>query len=170
MNSKSPFSFFMHRPNGKQLAEIADHRAKMVQAFTEPVKILLVDDRPELRGAVSLFLTQFNVEVYQAMNIGEAITQAEEHIPDIVFVNMKIPLPSDGVLVIKELKARQPAVPVIAYASNLDEADVGGAIRSVVNEGVMPVPQELALAEDFIHRILATFKLSRRAGMEPTEI
>lgn len=169
MNSKSPFSFFMHRPNGKQLAEIADHRAKMVQAFTEPVKILLVDDRPELRGAVSLFLTQFNVEVYQAMNIGEAITQAEEHIPDIVFVNMKIPLPSDGVLVIKELKACQPAVPVIAYAKDL-AGDVGEAIRSVAGEGVMPVPGEIALAEDFIHRILATFKLSRRAGMEPAEI
>ena len=169
MNSKSPFSFFIHRRSEQKLTEDTDRRIKMIAAFTNPVKILLVDNRPDLRGAVALFLNQFNIDVYQAMNIGEAVGQAEAHEPDIVFVNMAIPLPSDGVTVIKELKARQPAVPVIAYAKDLN-GDVGEALRSVAGEGVVPVPGEIALAEDFIHRILATFKLSRRAGMEPAEI
>jgi CheY-like chemotaxis protein len=93
------------------------------------------------------------------------VEQSEAHQPDLVFVNMTLPLPSDGATVIRELKARQPAVPVVAYASELN-GEVGEAIRSVADEGIVPVPAETALAEQFIHRILTTFRLSRRAGME----
>jgi CheY-like chemotaxis protein len=155
----------MHRRNGRQLAEDADRRTQMVQAFTEPVKILIADARDEVRGVANKFLSQFNVTVYEAKDIGEAVTQATAHELDIVFVHMRIPLPSDGATLIRELKSLQPAIPVIAYDKDLN-GNVGEAIRSVADECIMPVPAEVALAEELIHRILKTFHLSRRAGME----
>jgi CheY-like chemotaxis protein len=159
------FSFFMHNRRPEAVITDSDRNSALIRAFTEPVKILLVDSRAEVRNAVSRFLNQFNVETSEATNTGEAIMQSEAHLPDIVFVHMSLPLPSDGVTCIKELKSRQPTIPVVAYDSTLS-GDVGEAIRSVADEGIVPVPGEVALAEDFIHRILATFKLSRRAGME----
>jgi DNA-binding NarL/FixJ family response regulator len=137
----------------------------LIKAIATPVRILLVDAREHVRLEVARFLTQFNVEVFEAVDIGQAVEQAELHTPDIIFVNLRIPLPSDGATVIRELKRLQPDVPVVAYAADLN-GEVGEAIRSVAEEGIVPVPTTVALAQEFIHRILKTFKLSRRAGME----
>ena len=140
-------------------------RQEMVDAISTPVRILLVDSREKILKAVSDFLAQFNIEMFSAGDAGAAVAQAELHEPDIIFVNLQLPLPSDGVTLIRELRLKQPAVPVVAYAADLT-GDVFDAIRSVADEGIVPVQSDTALCESFMHRILKSFKLSRRAGMD----
>ena len=160
------FSFFMSGSHRIRDAATRLAREEMIKSIASPVRILLVDEREKVRGAVAEFLTQFNIEMFSAGDIGAAVNQAELHEPDIVFVNLQLPLASDGVTLIRELKQRQPAIPVVAYAADLT-GDIFDAIRSVADEGIVPVQTDTALCESFMHRILKSFKLSRRAGMEP---
>jgi CheY-like chemotaxis protein len=149
-------------PEGKALSSYD----RLVEAMSSPLKILIVEPSANQREIVTDFFRQFNIEVTEAADISEAIHRARANPPHFVLLNMCLPLPSDGVTVIRELKRLFPAMPLVAYAPDLN-GDVGEALRSVASEGVTPISSSIVTDQSGLHRLLAMFSLARRAGMEP---
>jgi signal transduction histidine kinase/FixJ family two-component response regulator len=56
------------------------------------VKALLVDDVKENRDVLAKLLTDIGVETFEAENGQEGIEKTKEHIPDIVFMDMRMPV------------------------------------------------------------------------------
>lgn len=82
--------------------------------------ILLVDDKPELRQVFKLIISQHgeNNKILQAKNGEEAVALYRKYRPDIVFMDMKMPV-MDGhqaTMLIKQLDEDANIILVSAYA------------------------------------------------------
>lgn len=81
-------------------------------------KILLVDDDPEILGAMRAVFTQKGYRVLTACDGNMALAIAEREAPDVVVVDMMMPKKS-GFLVLEKLKSRKGAGPrVIMITGN----------------------------------------------------
>lgn len=86
-------------------------------------KILIVDDDPNNKEILSLYLRCFNVEIHTASNGLEALDKFEQ-IKDLSLVIMDIHMPfMTGLEACREMKKSKPDIPVIidtAYSSDDD--------------------------------------------------
>jgi two-component system, OmpR family, phosphate regulon response regulator PhoB len=87
------------------------------------VKLLLVDDDPEIRGSVRLgFELQWrDVEIVEAGAGAEALTLVEEERPDLVLLDIGLP-DMDGYRVLREVRAFS-SVPVIMLTARDEPID-----------------------------------------------
>ncbi len=101
----------------------------MVESTT--VRVLLVDDHTVVRsglGAV-LMVSDWLKLVGEAANGEEAIKQCERLHPDIVLMDLMMPV-MDGVEAIKGIKKRWPEIRVIALTSFKEKELVEGALKA----------------------------------------
>lgn len=77
-------------------------------------KILLVDDDRDILAAMQVALGETGCEVFTASDGNEAVTQAEQILPDLVILDMMLPKRS-GFLVMEKLRkmAQRPKVIMI---------------------------------------------------------
>ena len=80
-------------------------------------KVLLVDDDPEVLGAMRLVLEKRGYRVCTASDGNAGVAAAEREAPDLVVVDMMMPKKS-GFLVLEKLKGREGAPPVIMITAN----------------------------------------------------
>jgi len=66
-------------------------------------KILLVDDDRDILSAMQIAMEDMDVEILTAQDGNTAVTLAEEHLPDLVVLDMMLPKRS-GFLVMEKLK------------------------------------------------------------------
>ncbi len=66
-------------------------------------KILLVDDDRDILTSIKSAISDLGLEIFTAADGAEAVTQAEEHEPDLVVLDMMLPRRS-GFLVMEKLK------------------------------------------------------------------
>ena len=86
--------------------------------------VLVVDDDDDMREVVKLALGQQGYEV-TAFGDGEAAIEAARHQSfDLAIVDLKMPGTS-GATVIKEIKKRQPELPVVIITGSLDPKEEG---------------------------------------------
>jgi two-component system, NarL family, invasion response regulator UvrY len=87
------------------------------------VSLLLVEDHPEVRGALREWLLRSlpPVKLREARNLAEALACADEAPPDLVLVNLELPGPN-GIEATRALRKRQPQCPVIVMSVNDSEA------------------------------------------------
>jgi DNA-binding NarL/FixJ family response regulator len=97
----------------------------------EPVRVLIVDDHAVVRQGLITFLElQEEIEVVgEASNGKEALAQVKELKPDVVLMDLVMPI-MDGLTAIKEIKTVRPETEVIALTSFADDEKVFTAIRS----------------------------------------
>ena len=88
-------------------------------ASTASGSILVVDDEPKVRQAMSEFLQQHGFEVLTASSGEEALDALAASSPQLVLLDIKLP-GMDGLLTLKKMKALRPAVPV-AMLTGLDD-------------------------------------------------
>jgi DNA-binding response OmpR family regulator len=69
-------------------------------------KILLVDDDPDILGAMQTALADLEADLVTARDGDEALEQAAEHQPDLVILDMMLPRRS-GFLVLEKLKVKK---------------------------------------------------------------
>jgi DNA-binding response OmpR family regulator len=69
-------------------------------------KILLVDDDPDILGAMQTALADLGAELLTARDGDDALRQAGEHRPDVVVLDMMLPRRS-GFLVLDKLKVKK---------------------------------------------------------------
>jgi DNA-binding NarL/FixJ family response regulator len=93
-----------------------------------PVRVVIADDHPFFRQGLARLLGKFEIEVVaQAANGWGAIQAVEETTPDVVVLDLNMPLLS-GVDVIRRLAERAPASRVLVLSVSADEVDVTDAI------------------------------------------
>lgn len=95
------------------------------------VKVVLVDDHAVVRQGLKLFLSlDSEIEVIgEAANGEEAIVQAEALKPDVIVMDLMMPV-MDGITAIRQLRRGQPDIEIIALTSTLEEHKVNGAIEA----------------------------------------
>lgn len=96
-----------------------------------PIRILIVDDHAVVRQGLKMFLaTDRDLEVIsEAANGQEALMRAAELKPDVVLMDLLMPI-MDGITAIGQLRKQHPETEVIALTSVLEDASVTGAVRA----------------------------------------
>lgn len=97
-----------------------------------PLRIMLVDDHPLLRQAVSTFLEQENIIVINEASSGEQLLRQLEYAPspDAVLVDIDLPGIS-GIETARKLRQMKPDLPVICMSVR----DEPSLIASVLHAG-----------------------------------
>jgi DNA-binding NarL/FixJ family response regulator len=96
-----------------------------------PISIILADDHAVVRQGLKMFLAlDPELEVIgEAQNGQEAIDMAREMHPDVVLMDLLMPV-KDGITAIGEIRTEMPDVEVIALTSVLEDASVVGAVKA----------------------------------------
>jgi two-component system response regulator DesR len=91
-----------------------------------PIRIVLVEDNQVFREALELLLgLQSDIEVVASVGSGtEAVTAAQEHVPDVVLMDYRLP-GLDGVQATRAVLEAAPDVAVVCLtaSANLREVD-----------------------------------------------
>ena len=97
----------------------------MVAAGLQGISILIVDDDPDALELMRMFLRPTGATVREARDGYEALLQAQRHLPDIVFCDLRMPR-IDGHGLIDQFRRdeRLSAVPVVATTALGDDSDV----------------------------------------------
>jgi signal transduction histidine kinase len=106
----------------------------------EKRKILIVDDRWENRSVALNLLQPLGFEVQEAMNGQEGITKTEEYRPDLIIVDLVMPV-MDGFEFIRKLR-NDPVlqnISIIASSASVFEAEQCASIAAGANE-FLPKP------------------------------
>jgi two-component system, NtrC family, response regulator AtoC len=74
--------------------------------------VLVIDDEKNIRALLAKVLAQDQVEVYSAGTGAEGMQMADEHEPDLVLVDLRLP-DTSGLEILRSLKARHPEAIVI---------------------------------------------------------
>ena len=99
--------------------------------MSEPITVLLVDDRALVRQGVRAFLeTQGDITVVAETGSGEeAVRLAAEHAPDVALVDLIMP-GMDGVEATRRITAQSPRTNVVVLTSYHDDEHIFPAIRA----------------------------------------
>jgi len=97
----------------------------------EPIKILLVDDSPLLRHAIATLveMQEDMAVVGHAANGLEAIEQAHEHKPDLVVMDIEMPV-MNGVEATRHIREQLPWVKIVVLTVSDDDDYLFDAIRA----------------------------------------
>jgi CheY-like chemotaxis protein len=131
----------------------------------ERLRVLLVDDYPDAREMYSEYLQFSGFDVVEATNGMEALKSAVESSPDIILMDLSLPV-MDGWEATRRLKAdeRTASIPVVALTGHALAGISEGAKRAGCDAFVTKpcLPEDLVKE---IRRILDTpAKKGRRSG------
>ena len=95
------------------------------------IRVLVVDDQELVRaGLRGILRTEFGFDVVgECANGGEAIAAAESLAPDVVLMDVRMPL-VDGVQATRELRRRDGSPPVLALTTFDDDEVLAGVLRA----------------------------------------
>lgn len=95
------------------------------------IRVMLADDHPVVRNGVKNFLSKTrDIEVVgEARNGQEAIALAGELQPDVLLLDMEMPI-MDGVAVSETLRASGSRVKVLAFSGHTDREYIRGVLNS----------------------------------------
>lgn len=95
------------------------------------IRILIADDHAVVRQGLAMFLAlDAELEVIgQAENGAEALQKAHELKPDVVLMDLLMPV-MDGITAIGAIRRELPDTEVVAVTSVLEDASVVGAVRA----------------------------------------
>ncbi|MFE6075257.1 response regulator [Paenibacillus sp. NPDC057886] len=119
-----------------------------------PITILLADDHAMVRRGLHVFLsTQPDMEVVgEASNGQEALEQAEQLHPDVVLMDLHMPV-LDGIETARRLRSILPGIRIIVLTSFSDQDHVVPAVRAGVKGYLLKdiEPEDLAVAIRNVH-------------------
>ncbi|HKG23888.1 MAG TPA: response regulator [Blastocatellia bacterium] len=125
-------------------------------------KILLVEDFPDIRKVLALLLAQSGHEVIEAENGQEGAERAREHHPDLILMDMSLPVMSgwDATRHIKSVPETSD-IPIVALTAHALRGDRERAWEAGC-DGFITKPIDDELLEHTIDQILS----ERRSGAE----
>jgi two-component system KDP operon response regulator KdpE len=101
---------------------------------TDPMRVLVVDDEPQIVRALSINLRARKYEVHAAATGAEALVLAAKHPPDVVLLDLGLP-DLDGVEVIEGLRGWSNA-PIIVLSGRIGGADKVAALDAGADDYV----------------------------------
>jgi DNA-binding NarL/FixJ family response regulator len=95
------------------------------------IRVLIVDDHSVVRQGLRMFLgLDGDVEVVgEATNGAEALALARELLPDVVLMDLVMPV-MDGITATAQIRGELPGIEVVALTSVLEDASVVGAVQA----------------------------------------
>lgn len=118
--------------------------------------VLIVEDQGELRQLYAQQLELSGFDVIQAANGADAIAHTESHSPDVVLMDLSLPV-VDGWEATRRLKndARTAHIPVVALTAHDGSGELQRATRAGCDWFVpKPCPPDALIAE--VRRVLAS--------------
>jgi CheY-like chemotaxis protein len=85
------------------------------------VRVLVVDDEPDIRATVSAMLEIEGYAVEEAMNGADALAAVERDPPDLILLDMRMPI-LDGWGFAAELRRRGHGTPIVVMTAARDAA------------------------------------------------
>ncbi|MCV0402390.1 MAG: response regulator [Chloroflexi bacterium] len=85
------------------------------------VRVLIVDDEPDIRATVSAMLEIEGYRVDEAVNGADALRVLEDHAPDLILLDMRMPV-LDGWGFARELRQRGHRTPIVVMTAARDAA------------------------------------------------
>jgi DNA-binding NarL/FixJ family response regulator len=100
-------------------------------AQPQPIRVVLADDQRLVRESLGTLLGLLaGIDLVASASDGEeAIALADEHRPDVVLMDLRMPR-LDGIEATRLLRERRPEVRVIALTTYADDESVLGALRA----------------------------------------
>jgi len=117
----SNFSFTIHLPPANMEVEASREVRRNTRLFLQPgftVQALVVDDVDDNREVLCHLLEKTGVHVRSAVNGKDAVQKVNERVPDIVFLDIRMPF-MDGTEAMRHIKNRFPKVVCIAVTSSV---------------------------------------------------
>lgn len=98
---------------------------------TSKIKVMIVDDHAVVRSGLSTFLMVYpDFElVGEAENGEEALRQCEQWQPDVILMDLMMPV-MDGVAAIRAIHKKMPSIHIVALTSFSEEGLVQGALQA----------------------------------------
>ena len=129
----------------------------------KPVRVLLADDQRLVRESLGTLLGLLpGIDLVASASDGEeAVALAEEHSPDVVLMDLRMPR-VDGIEATRRLREREPNVRVIALTTYADDESVLGALRA----GARGYLTKDASSEDIRNAILTV--AAGEAALDPS--
>jgi len=126
--------------NDNQLSDNANECKQCSKIVFDHAKVLSVDDVLSNQILMDSFLDQFNFEVIKAYNGLEAIEMTKKHQPDIIFMDIKMPV-MDGYEAISILKADNATrhIPVVIISASVVKG-VSKEINTIEYEAFLSKP------------------------------
>jgi CheY-like chemotaxis protein len=104
------------------------------------MRVLVVDDEPQVRAAVSEFLEWSGMEVLEATNGLEALLKVKRERPDAIVLDLRMPR-LGGIDALKRIRRLAPNILVAVVTGDIDEQIHGQALglgaRAVLTKPVM---------------------------------
>ncbi|MGG0720542.1 response regulator transcription factor [Robertmurraya massiliosenegalensis] len=96
----------------------------------QPFRILIVDDHAHAREGIREILEEFEdfLMIGEAKNGEEAVQLTEELLPDIILMDIKMPV-MDGLEATKKIKLRFPSVKIVMITVSDDITDLFDALK-----------------------------------------
>ncbi len=123
------------------------------------LKVLVVDDEPQIRKQLKIGLNGYGYEVFTASNGLEAITLTAQHTPDVIVLDIALGGEPDGIEVCRRLREWSKAAVIMLSVHNEEKTKV--AALSAGADDYMTKPFGM---EELNARIQA---ILRRVGVEP---
>src|SRR5204863_3176125 len=140
-----------------------------MKAKGERPRVLIVDDYPDAREMYSEYLQYSGFDVIEAENGMEALTKAAEKSPDIILMDLSLPV-MDGWEATRRLKAddRTATIPVVALTGHALAGISEGAKRAGCDAFVTKpcLPEDLVkeIKKILEHQGVAATRKTRRSG------
>jgi NarL family two-component system response regulator LiaR len=148
--------------------------------MNEPITILIVDDHQMVRQGVRAFLeTQTDLAVVGEAASGEdAIRLADEHVPDVILMDLVMPGDVDGVEATRLVKKNSPRTQIVVLTSYHEDEHIFPAIRAgalsyvlkdIGSEELADVVRKAALGEAVLHPRVAARLIREVQGTRDVE-
>lgn len=128
---------------------------------SEPIKVLVVDDEPNIRDLLSTSLKFNGYSVYAVGNGNDAVVAAEKGHPDIILLDVMLPDMS-GFAVTKKLRSMSIDVPVLFLTARDETADKVTGL-TVGGDDYLTKPFSL---DEVIARIQAILRRTQKVDVE----
>ena len=116
------------------------------------IRIMHVDDDPDLRLLISASLRDFGCVVATAGSVAEALQLARELTFNLFILDVRLP-DGTGIELCQQLQKLQPAVPVIYYSAYASDEEQKAAL-SVCGNAYLKKPVSAEYLEQTIARLL----------------
>ena len=123
-------------------------------------RIVLVDDDPGLLRLITIRLRSEGFEVAACENAAQALTTVPRFLPDVLVTDLRMK-DKDGILLLKELQGRYPALPVILLTAHGTIPDAVTATKS----GAFAFLTKPVEKEQLLEQIAAALKISGFASV-----
>lgn len=99
-------------------SRVTDERRKDKIVTDQRIRVMIVDDHNMVRSSLAMFLDSYSdiALIGQATNGQQAVQMCREHAPDVVLMDLIMPV-MDGVDAIREILREQPEIRILALTS-----------------------------------------------------